>query len=238
MGKYTFKPYSSKFNELYHKEESKLKKILPSEVKIEHIGSTAVPGLGGKGVIDIAVYTPQERVENYMRILERGGYEYSPHPGDKQDKFMQKIVKSGKEERRVHVHLTLDPNFWNSFLNVRDYLREHIDARDEYARIKQEAATHAADDGNKYRNYKAEWIKSLARKADEEARQKGKKHQLETIVTGGIALLSFLAGGFLLSANITSKAIESTINSRLNWIGGILFLIGSSLGFIWLRRIK
>lgn len=234
--KYKYKEYDSIYPRLYGQERTKLSKILPEDVKIEHVGSTSVPGLGGKGIIDIAVYTPKERIDDYMRILKGQGYEYSPHPGDASDKFMQKIIKYGGKERRVHVHLTLDPKFWESFLNVRDYLREHTDAREEYAKIKQEGSNHAAGDGNKYGNYKVEFVRNLAIKANEDARQKGKKHRLETIVAGSLALILFLSGGFLFAGNVTGKVVSGGVNSSLNWIAGSLFLIGLVSGFIWLKR--
>jgi GrpB-like predicted nucleotidyltransferase (UPF0157 family) len=237
MGKYTFKPYSPKFKKLYREEEANLRKVLPESVKIEHVGSSAVPGLGGKGIIDIAVLTPKNEVESYMNALQQQGYRYSPHPGDASDKFMEKVVNYSGGERRVHVHLTLDPNFWKSFLNVRDYLREHPDSRDEYARIKKEGAQLAEGDGVKYGNYKAEWVRNLARKAEEEARQKGKKGRLETIVLGVISIISFIFGIFLISSNIVGNAI-GIISHNINGSGIILSLIGLICGFICIKRMR
>ena len=55
MEKYKFRKYDPKFGELFKREKAKLKKIIPG-IKIEHIGSTAVPSLGGKGIIDNTQY--------------------------------------------------------------------------------------------------------------------------------------------------------------------------------------
>ncbi|MCX6750498.1 MAG: GrpB family protein [Candidatus Pacearchaeota archaeon] len=165
MGKYTFKPYSSKFKELYLKEKSKLKKILPTNTKIEHVGSTAVPGLGGKGIIDISILSPKKNLKRYMQSLEKEGFEYKPHPGDDKRKFMQKIIKYKEKERRVHIHLCLTKEFWNSFIAFRDYLRENNVARDEYAKIKREGAKCAKGDGKKYSEYKMDFLKKLAKEA-------------------------------------------------------------------------
>ena len=51
--KYIFRPYNPIFPELFKNEKERMEKILGDNLKIEHIGSTAVMGLGGKGVIDI-----------------------------------------------------------------------------------------------------------------------------------------------------------------------------------------
>ncbi len=165
MGKYTFKPYNPKFKKIYLKEKAKLQKILPNKTKIEHVGSTAVLGLGGKGIIDIAILSSKKDWKKYMSLLEKKGFEYKPHPGDEKRKFMQKIIRYSGGERRVHLHLTLTKEFWNSFISFRNYLRKNKEERDKYAKIKREGAKCAKDDGKKYGAYKMDFLKDLARKA-------------------------------------------------------------------------
>lgn len=164
MGKYIFKPYDSKFKNIYLKEKVKLQKILPDRIKIEHIGSTAVPGLGGKGIIDIAILIPKKDWKKYVNLLEKKGFDYKPRPGDEKRKFMQKIVRYSGKERRIHIHLTTK-EFWNSFISFRDYLIENKEEMDKYARIKKEGIKRAKNDGKKYRMYKVDILKSLASKA-------------------------------------------------------------------------
>ena len=48
--KYVFKPYSKIFPELFQKEKERISPNLKEALAIEHVGSTAVPGLGGKGI--------------------------------------------------------------------------------------------------------------------------------------------------------------------------------------------
>lgn len=62
MSKYVFKPYNSIFPELFEKEKERLSKYLTGEYQIEHVGSTAVQGLGGKGIIDIYLATPRKNL--------------------------------------------------------------------------------------------------------------------------------------------------------------------------------
>lgn len=166
MKKYVFKPYNSKFKQLYLKEESKIKKALSSKIKIEHVGSTAVPGLGGKGIIDISIRTNRKDLKKYMSKLNKLGFKEVPnHPGDNRRFFMQKVVKTNGKERRIHVHLCLTNEYWNSFIAFRDYLRKNKKAIEEYSNIKKKAVKYAKGDAQKYRDYKEDCIRKLMKKA-------------------------------------------------------------------------
>ena len=166
MSKYSFKKYEINLPKLFQREKNKLKKIIPNS-KIEHIGSTSIPGLGGKGIIDIAIFTPKKMIKKYMKCLENIGYSYKPHPGDDKRKFMQKIIKYSGKERRIHIHLTLDKEFWNSFLAFRNYLRENKSVRDEYAKIKKEGARKSNGSGEKYFSHKKDFLKRIVKIAKE-----------------------------------------------------------------------
>lgn len=167
MRKYTFKPYSPKFKELFNKEKSKLKKILPKNTKIEHVGSTAVPDLGGKGIIDIVIKTPRKKLNKFINKLEELGYEskLKEHPANDKRIFLKKIIRFGGKERYIHIHLTFDNDFWNTFIVVRDYLRQDKTMRKKYAEIKKKAVKFANGDGKKYRKYKNNFLNKLTKKA-------------------------------------------------------------------------
>lgn len=163
--KYKFRPYNKEYPILFAKEKKKLIKLL-QKAEIEHVGSTAVLGLGGKGIIDIAIKTPQNKLKNYTTKLESAGFEYNPnHPRDNRRVFMQKVVIYESKERILHVHLCLTKKFFDSFIVFRNYLRKNKKERNEYARIKREAVKHAKGKGKKYQDYKDEFIRDLMRKA-------------------------------------------------------------------------
>lgn len=165
LDKYKYVRYSKQYPRMYENERGVLLGNLPHGARIEHVGSTSVPGLGGKGIIDIAVFHPKNQFEVYQTGIQLAGYEYRPRPGDEKRKFYQKVVVEGGKERRKHVHLTSDEDFWNSFIAFRDYLRTHKNVRDEYARIKREGAKLSGGDGVKYAEYKIEFLQNTARKA-------------------------------------------------------------------------
>lgn len=156
MSKYTFKPYRMIFPELFEKEKERIALHIKNVLKIEHIGSTAVPNLGGKGIVDIAIATPKENMENASRELQELGYEFRPSFGTA-DRFYFVINLPDLEEgkRRYHVHLTyLESSEWKGFIQFRDYLRTHPEAVIEYAETKKQAAAEANQVGTHYRKLK------------------------------------------------------------------------------------
>ncbi len=159
--KYKFEEYKPIYNEIFEKEKNKLIKILPdvNDSEIEHVGSTAVPGLGGKGIIDIAIRTPKKKLKIYLKKLKEQGFEYKPHPGDDERKFLQKI---NNKYRRTHIHLTLNENYWKSFIAFRDYLKENEKSRKEYENIKKEAVEKGKENED-YRKHKERFLKKVTK---------------------------------------------------------------------------
>ena len=103
--KYVFRKYSNKYPSLFKREKSRLKEITP-KARIEHVGSSAVPGLGGKGIIDVIISVPKNEIRASIKKLEAGGYEYRPLAGEEGREFFRRIIRYGGRERRVHIHLT------------------------------------------------------------------------------------------------------------------------------------
>jgi len=163
--KYKFKKYDKNYPLIYKKEKQKLRLILTKDSKIEHVGSTAIPGLGGKGIIDIVVFIPKKDLKTNIKILKNNKFEYQPRPGDDKRKFFQKRIIYKGEERRIHIHLTTNKNFLDSFIAFRDYLRKNRKARDEYAKIKKNGSKYAKEDKTKYVKYKLNFLKSTVKRA-------------------------------------------------------------------------
>jgi len=163
--KYSFKKYSRDYPKLFSKERCKLNKILLN-LYIEHVGSSSVIGLSGKGIIDIAISVPKSSIQKTIRILKNNGYEYLPNAGDKERKFFQRIVKCHKTERRVHVQLTyFGSHTWKALIAVRNYLNLNSEARKQYEKVKKEAVKYAKGEGKKYRKYKKSFLDKLEKQA-------------------------------------------------------------------------
>lgn len=156
MKKYVFKPYSQIFPDLFQKEKERISLNLKELLAIEHVGSTAVPGLGGKGIIDIAIAVAKVNLDSTSQQLQNLGYEYRP-AFSTPDRFYFIIYLPDPEEemRRYHIHLTYPENSeWKDLIGFRDYLRRHPNELQAYAELKKQAAFEANHDGERYRKIK------------------------------------------------------------------------------------
>ncbi len=142
---------------------------------IEHIGSTAVPGLGSKPVLDI-----QASVRNYSLIaecvplLEGLGYEYKGEHGIPGRHFFRKpgTAVSGLE-RTHHLHIVskdaaLGRATWEKQVLFRDYLCAHPETAQEYYRLKSTLALQFAADRQSYTQGKTDFILNVVAQAREE----------------------------------------------------------------------
>ncbi len=162
MKKYVYKEYNPKFPTLFEREKERIKGHL-KDAAIEHVGSTAVPGLGGKGIIDIAICVDRDRMEDVSLQLQEIGYEFRPNFST-QDRFYFVAMRPDPEEgmRRYHIHLTYPENReWKELLFVRDYLRSHPQEASAYEELKKKAASEANEEGEKYRSIKNPMIMDI-----------------------------------------------------------------------------
>lgn len=171
MEKYIFKKYDSSLQRLYAREKAKLKRLLTEDTQIEHIGSTAVCGLGGKGIIDIIISVNKKDIERIKKRLNEGGYNWKPKAGEKDRFFFEKDYKYRGKMRRVHIHLTnKNSKIWKRCILIRDYLKQNEQDARKYERLKKEAVKLCKGEGKVYRECKKSFINKLEKKA-----LKGKK---------------------------------------------------------------
>jgi len=165
MNKYVFRPYDPKFPKMFENEKEILKILVNKDAKIEHIGSTAVPGLGGKGIIDIIVSVKKDYIEETKKILENNGYIFRPEGGDDERLFFRTCYMEDKNERRIHIHLTQkNSSTWKKLLKVRDYLRKHKKEAMEYSEIKRKAS-ESCKGKDEYVKMKEPFLKRIEKKA-------------------------------------------------------------------------
>jgi GrpB-like predicted nucleotidyltransferase (UPF0157 family) len=112
--------------------------------RIEHIGSTAIPGLGAKPVIDImAAVESLDASRPAIEAASRAEYCYAPYRPDEEHWF----CKPSPASRTHHLHLVpLDSLKWRATLAFRDYLRAHPLVAAEYEGLKRQLAkAHRTD---------------------------------------------------------------------------------------------
>ena len=138
--------------------------MLTGTAIIEHFGSTAVPGLGGKGIIDIYVVVDKDNLNKTVERLQKGDYELRPDAGTEDKIFFRRILNTGNGEQRYHVHLTLiDNTEFKKDIAFRDHLKTHPEDLKTYARIKIKAANEANNNKDKYMKIKEPVIQEILR---------------------------------------------------------------------------
>jgi GrpB-like predicted nucleotidyltransferase (UPF0157 family) len=140
-------------------------------LRIDHIGSTAVPGLAAKPIIDIQVSVADfEPLAAYRRPLERLGYVYRADNPERTKRYFRE--PPGRP--RIHVHVRRAGSFSEQWaLLFRDYLRAHPDAAAEYAAVKRRLALRFRDDRRGYTDAKGPFLWEVIRRADEWAQAQG-----------------------------------------------------------------
>lgn len=165
--KYVFKSYSSIYAQAFKIERLKLYAGLGSKnVAIEHIGSTAVPGLGGKNILDIIVGLKKGKRQAVKRKIQESGYDFVSTAGNRRRLFFVKDDTYKSKSIRVHLHLVKFEGYeWKQKIAFRDYLIKHKDAVLEYARVKKIAVREAKGNKEKYLKAKEKFINDITRKA-------------------------------------------------------------------------
>ena len=161
-------PYDPEWPHLYENEAASLRRKLPRSViiKIEHFGSTAVPGLGAKPVIDVLVQVTslEETREQVVPILEAEGYDYFWRT-DVSPAYHWFIKRDAGGKRTHHIHMVeADSRLWER-LYFRDYLKELPEEARHYAELKQSLAERYPNDRVAYTEGKAEYVRSITERA-------------------------------------------------------------------------
>jgi GrpB-like predicted nucleotidyltransferase (UPF0157 family) len=151
----------------------------PAALRIDHIGSTAVPGLPAKNVIDIQVAVADLAVADALaaagfRALEEALHDHRP-PGDEsaESQWTKRLFVEPVDERRANVHVRVLGNANQRYaLLFRDYLRAHPATAEAYAELKRRLAAHMPDTLT-YAEVKDPAVDLIALAAEEWARATG-----------------------------------------------------------------
>jgi GrpB-like predicted nucleotidyltransferase (UPF0157 family) len=161
MNKYKFVKYKKNYPKLFEKEKENLKKIIP-DAGIEHIGSTSIEGLGGKGIIDILISVSKKNIQNVKNKLINSKYKISLTSGDKERIFFYKDYGLFKK-RRIHLALTyINSKIHKDAIKFRNSLRRNSDLRDKYSAIKAKAI-FLRKKNQGYKDFKSAFIQEVLR---------------------------------------------------------------------------
>jgi GrpB-like predicted nucleotidyltransferase (UPF0157 family) len=168
----SIEPYDPGWVDLFNKERQNLGSILGSEIalRIEHFGSTSVPGLSAKPTIDIIVEIPERLAlsDAVIHIMKTHKYEYIrrndfPPP---YMMFVKGYTPHGFEGQSYHIHMApaAHGGLWDR-LYFKDYLKENKKLSTEYELLKNELAGKYKYDREKYTEGKAGFIEKITKEA-------------------------------------------------------------------------
>ena len=159
-------PYSPLWPAIFDVEARALAGLLDDAVRIEHIGSTAVPGLGAKPIIDILVGAPDLAfIEARIPRLVEQGYRYVPE-FERAIPHRRYLARTDGHPGNFHLHaVALDSPFFRTHVAFRDALRASPALVADYWKLKQRLAARFPDDRAAYTDGKAAFIHGVLEKA-------------------------------------------------------------------------
>lgn len=150
----------------YEAEAAALRIALAPELDdLQHVGSTAVPGMVAKPIVDIlAAVASWDRFDVMVERLQALGYVYTPE--SEADDPQRRVFRKGPSDVRVmrthHLHVTLSGSqYWNRIIAFRDRLRADPDAAARYADLKRELITQHGSDSRAYTAAKTPFVTRL-----------------------------------------------------------------------------
>jgi len=145
----------------YQTEKARIVAALAGgQLRIDHVGSTSVPGLHAKPIVDISLVVSRDNdIFPAVTALTNAGYEYR---GDKADAGGHLLIWAQDSIVYSHVHLVAqsDPQ-WRGYLLFRDKLRKDPALRRRYAELKAALAARFPTDRPAYTDGKATFIRSV-----------------------------------------------------------------------------
>jgi GrpB-like predicted nucleotidyltransferase (UPF0157 family) len=159
-------PYSGRWPEMFRAErDGLLSRFGDAMLDVQHVGSTAVPGLVAKPIVDIAAAVQSIcLVHNCVPSLEGLGYSYF---GDRDGHAVHFFAKGPEDRRTCYLHILEVANpRWASYLAFRDLLRSDAQARAEYEELKIELAKRNPSNRRAYTEAKSAFISGMLAAAE------------------------------------------------------------------------
>jgi len=165
-------PHDPNWGNLFREERDHLWSCLPQDLirRIEHFGSTAVPGLAAKPIVDILVEVAdlEATKERIAPVLEAQGYDYFWRPSGADDApsyYAWFIKRDDKGSRTHHIHMVeAHSEQWDQLL-FRDYLVRHADVAQQYEELKLDLSQRHENDRVAYTEAKTAFILRVTARA-------------------------------------------------------------------------
>jgi GrpB-like predicted nucleotidyltransferase (UPF0157 family) len=161
---FEYKKFSSNYNRRFEQMRKAILKLASNELAIEHIGSTSVVGLGGKGIVDISVGIKKwNEAKELLKILKKLGFK---HFHDVENHSLFVSTRSRCEDGDFHIHISrVGTKRYMRTIAFRDYLRKNPKVVRKYAKMKMEAFNKSKGNRDMYKKLKNQWFLKLAEKS-------------------------------------------------------------------------
>ncbi|MEO8402098.1 MAG: GrpB family protein [Gammaproteobacteria bacterium] len=161
-------PYNPEWPDLFAAEKELLLRFAGQYIAvIEHIGSTAIPSISAKPVIDIMIGVNKlsDVTDEAIQALEKQGYNYIKKYEIEMPyrRYFQKNDSQGNRTHQIHL-VKIHGDFWNRHLLFRDFLRTHPEDAKNYEKLKLDLA-NKFDDTNEYAKAKTDFCNKIHAKA-------------------------------------------------------------------------
>jgi GrpB-like predicted nucleotidyltransferase (UPF0157 family) len=164
-------PYNPEWPRLANEYAERLQILGPTLLQVYHIGSTAVPGLLAKPIIDLLpVVTDLTELDSKRGSIEALGYDWCGEFGIPGRRYCRLSNHVGVRMAHVHFFATGSPAI-ERHIAFRDYLRAHPLAARAYAQEKLRARDLHPEDSHAYTDEKAEWVRENEAKAPKWSRE-------------------------------------------------------------------
>lgn len=151
---------------LYKEVEQKMRKRISKEIPITHVGSTAIPDMYGKNIIDILIGAKDEK--QFMEISKLLT-EMKYIPSEKSKTNIYQFFASKEEETGsgdIHIHLVMmNTQRYSDFITLKLYLTNNPDEATKYSDFKKEIINDGIIDRGKYKTIKSKYVAELLERA-------------------------------------------------------------------------
>lgn len=148
--------------------QKNLQNILGDFCVIEHVGSTAISGVDGKGIIDILIgFDNEEQIKNAVVILMDNGYFSGRNSSSRTDRIFMASSEDDTTLGDIHLHLVMkNSKDFNDFIKVRDFLRRNSEEAKKYSELKYKIAEETGCDREEYKKKKNKFIEAILKIED------------------------------------------------------------------------
>lgn len=155
-------PHQDVWKDWYQEEAAILQTMLPASVQLHHIGSTAIPSIWAKPIIDILVEVKEGELERVRETLVGNGY-LCMSQGPRRISLNKGYTEDGFAQKVFHIHVRCQGD--HDEVYVRDYLVEHPEVAREYETLKLGLWKQFEHDRDGYTQAKAGFVQRYTQKA-------------------------------------------------------------------------